>query len=126
LGHALVNPPNEFRSFYQRISAANPGAFTEAYAELGEGKLDSVGSLSPKQPTLQILPDLPLRYPVQLHSIIGNRGKEGPLEESSDGIVPYWSSHIAEAVSEKIVPSGHAALEDPDAIAEVKRILLLR
>ncbi|MEM7600292.1 MAG: hypothetical protein AAF357_02630, partial [Verrucomicrobiota bacterium] len=99
LGQALVKPPNQFQAFYERISAANPGAFTEAYADLGEGRLDSVGALSPRQPTLQILSDLPLGYNPRIHSIIGNRGKEGPIEESSDGIVPYWSSHLDEAVT---------------------------
>jgi hypothetical protein len=37
------------------------------------------------------------------HSIIGDRGK-GDTPNSSDGVVPYWSSHLATAKSEKIVP----------------------
>ena len=126
IGRALVQPPSEFQAFYDRISSANPGAFTEAYADLGSGKLDSVSSLSPTQPTLQILPDLPLGYPVHLHSIIADRGIEGALEESSDGIVDYWSSHLEDVESEKIVPSGHSATGDPETIKEVKRILRLR
>ena len=126
LGRSLVNPPNKFREFSERISSANPGAFTEAYAELGEGKLDSVSSLSPSQPTLQLLPELPLGYSVALHSIIGDKGKEGELEESSDGIVDYWSSHLDGVVSETLVPHGHSCLSEPETITEVKRILNLR
>lgn len=126
IGQALVKPPGEYKEFYQRVSSANPGAFTEAYAELGAGELDSVGSLSPKQPTLQILSDLPLGYPVALHSIIGDRGKEGALEDSSDGVVDYWSSHLDDVASEKIVPSNHRALDDEETIREVERILRLR
>jgi hypothetical protein len=36
---------------------------------------------------------------------------------------PYWSSHLDGAESEKIVPSGHPAHRDPQAIAEMVRIL---
>jgi hypothetical protein len=41
----------------------------------------------------------------------------------SDGVVPYWSSHLDGAVSELVVPSEHGAHRNPQAIAEVKRIL---
>lgn len=126
LGKHLFKPPGPFQEFYQRVSTANPGAFTESYAELGEGKLDSVGSLSPRQPTLQILPDLPVVAGVSLHSIIADRGRDGPLEQSSDGVVEYWSSHLDDVVSEVIVPSGHSAPKHPETIREVKRLLELR
>lgn len=125
IGKVLVDPPAPFQEFYQRIARDNPGVFTPAYEDLSEGKLDSVGSLSPRHATLQILPEVPLGYPVALHSIIGNRGRPGPLEKSSDGVVPYWSSRLEGVESEKIVPSDHGAPEHPEAIAEVKRILEL-
>jgi len=125
LGKHLFKPPSQFQEFYQRVSTANPGAFTEAYTELGEGKLDSVGSLSPRQPTLQILSDLPVMSGVSLHSIIADRGRDGPLEESSDGVVEYWSSHLDGVASEVIVPSGHSAPKHPETISEVKRLLEL-
>ena len=65
--------------------------------------------------------------PVQApyHSIIGNRGKPGPLADSSDGIVPYWSSHMNRALSEVIVPGPHGLVNYPQNIAELKRILHL-
>lgn len=126
IGRWLVSPPSRFEKFYHRISSANPGAFTPEYARLGEGRLDSVHALSPEQPTLRILAGLPNDHPVDEHSIIGNRGRKGPLEESSDGIVPYWSSHLDRARSEKIVASGHGAVEHPDTLVEIKRILKSR
>jgi pimeloyl-ACP methyl ester carboxylesterase len=125
IGSWIAAPPQPFQVFYERISAANPGAFTPAYAELGRGKLDSVNSLSPQQPTLQILLNLPYPRPVKQHSIIGNRGKPGPLELSSDGVVPYTSSHLDGVESELIVPSGHSAMRHPLTVAEIKRILKL-
>ena len=123
LGRAITQPPRSFQSFYNRISSANPGAFTPEYSALGEGKLDSISVLSPKQPTLKILSQLPNGYPIKIHSVIGDRGKSGPLEDSSDGVVPYWSSHLDGVVSEAVVPSDHGAYHHPEGIAEIKRIL---
>jgi len=61
---------------------------------------------------------------VPYHSVIGDRGL-GDTPNSSDGVVPYWSSHLKGAKSEKIVPSGHGAHENPEGIAEFRRILKL-
>jgi pimeloyl-ACP methyl ester carboxylesterase len=83
-----------------------------------------IESLSPNRPGIKILPQLPFRSGVHLHSVIGDRGR-GDGANSSDGVVPYWSSHLPEAESELIVPADHAIVENPQAIAEVKRILQL-
>jgi pimeloyl-ACP methyl ester carboxylesterase len=125
IGTWITAPPVGFQTFYERISKSNPGVFTEAYEQLGSGRLDSVSSLSPRQPTLKILSDLPFGQPISAHSIIGDRGKSGPLELSSDGIVPYHSSHLKEAVSEVIVPAGHSAFRHPAAMEEIRRVLRL-
>ena len=53
---------------------------------------------------------------------MGDRGR-GDTPDSSDGIVPYWSSHLDGAQSEFIVHSSHGAQYNPDAIREVERIL---
>lgn len=124
LGKFLVQPPDSFTQFYARIAKDNPGAFTDDYTDLASGKLDSVGALAPDQPTLKLLSSFPVRYPVKMHSIIADRGKNHPLEDSSDGLVPYWSSHLEEAVSEKVVPYGHGAYDKTETIREVARILL--
>lgn len=79
--------------------------------------------LSPDSPALRTMDTVPVQAPY--HSIIGNRGKPGPLAESSDGIVPYWSSHMNLAKSEVIVPGPHGLVNYPQAIAELKRILRL-
>ena len=41
----------------------------------------------------------------------------------TDGIVPYESSHLDGAESEKIVHSGHSTQTKPQTILEVRRIL---
>jgi pimeloyl-ACP methyl ester carboxylesterase len=126
IGRALVRPPRPFTEFYNRISAANPGAFTPEYEQLGKGELDSVYALSPQQPTLKILSALPDRYRVNTHSIIGDRGRSVPVEKSSDGIVDYWSSHLPGTRSETMVPIKHENVNHPEVMKELKRILKLR
>lgn len=126
IGSWLTKPPGQFRAFYARVSATNPGVFTPAYASLGRGELDSVSSLSPRQPTLHILAGLPFAHPVSIHCIMGDRGRPGPVEESSDGVVPYTSSHLEGAASELMVPDGHGCFRHPLAVEEIKRILRLK
>ena len=80
----------------------------------------SINSLSPKSPTLLAMNSLPIRAPY--HTIIGDRGKRNsPL--SSDGVVPYRSSHLDGAESELIVPGPHGAYEVKETITELVRIL---
>ena len=80
----------------------------------------SINSLSPKSPALLAMDTLPIRAPY--HSIIGDSGKgNSPL--SSDGVVPYRSSHLNGAESELIVPGPHGAYQHPQTVAELVRIL---
>jgi hypothetical protein len=96
----------------------------ETLKTINGGRLpNSVTNLQPKAPYIQVLNKLPMQ--TTYHSIIGNRGKPGPLADSSDGVVPYWSSHEAKAKSELIVPGPHGSCELPQTIAELDRILRL-
>jgi pimeloyl-ACP methyl ester carboxylesterase len=85
---------------------------------------DSVDTLTPNNRFVKAINRVPITPGIPYHTIIGDRGK-GNSPDSSDGVVPYWSSHMDGAVSEKIVPSGHSAHQNDEAIAEVRRILLL-
>jgi hypothetical protein len=71
---------------------------------------------------VQAVDKLPITRGIPYHSIMGDRGR-GNTPNSSDGIVPYWSSHLDRAQSELIVDSGHDAQSNPEAIHEVERIL---
>lgn len=84
--------------------------------------LTSIGTLSPNYKPYRALTKSPYRPNLTYHSVIGDRGK-GNGADSSDGIVPYWSSHLDGAKSEKIVPAGHSLVSHPETIAEVSRIL---
>ena len=123
LGAALVKLPQEARDLSRRISLHLGDALTDAAAQR-KSLPDSVQSLQPAHPILQALDTLPIASHVTFHSIIGDRGK-GNTPNSSDGIVPYWSSRLDGAASETIVPSGHSSHKHPEGIAELRRILLL-
>lgn len=69
--------------------------------------------------TTNIMP-IPL---VPYHSIIGNKTQSHDPEVMSDGIVPYSSSHLAGAISEKVLNGGHSIHEKPEVILELRRIL---
>lgn len=84
----------------------------------------SITSLSPDNKANLALDKLPLPRRITFHSVIGDRGK-GDTPNSSDGVVPYWSSHITPVASEKIVPSNHSVPDNPEAAEELKRILKL-
>lgn len=86
---------------------------------------NSIDTLSPNNRFVREVNKLPIAPGITYHSIMGDRGK-GDTPESSDGIVPYWSSHLKGSASEKIVPSGHGAHENPEGIEEVRRILKSR
>jgi hypothetical protein len=79
--------------------------------------------LSPSSAFTKATNTIPLRQDIPYHSIIGTQKLATVGAGTSDGVVPYESSHLDFTQSEKLVPSPHSAHEHPLAIAEVKRIL---
>jgi len=90
---------------------------------------NSIDTLSPDNRFVREVNKLPVAPSITYHSIMGDRGKGGKLDgtkpASTDGFVPYWSSHLNGAASEKIIPSNHSAHQHPEGITEVRRILRL-
>ena len=97
----------------------------------GELKLkripNSVDTLAPNDAFVLAINEVPITPGIPYNVISGDRGKGGNKDHTkpvmSDGVVPYWSSHLDGAESELVVPSTHGAHRNPQAIAEVKRIL---
>lgn len=79
-------------------------------------------NLSPENPALKALAEIPLASDVPCHSIIGNREKAG-VPGGSDGVVSYRSSHLDQVESERIVQSGHSVQGNSEAVRELRRIL---
>jgi pimeloyl-ACP methyl ester carboxylesterase len=84
----------------------------------------SIDTLSPNNRFVKEINKFPTTPGIPFHTIEGDRGR-GDAPNSSDGVVAYWSSHMKGAQSELVVPSNHSSPINPQAIAEVRRILKL-
>jgi hypothetical protein len=79
--------------------------------------------MSPENPLLKTLADIPLAPWVKGHSIIAVKG-DGDPKLGNDGVVEYSSAHLDGMESEFIVRSDHSSQLHPLAIDEVRRILV--
>jgi pimeloyl-ACP methyl ester carboxylesterase len=121
IGAALVRTPQRFTSIY---AATKPLLIADPAARPLNRMPNSVDTLEPNDRFVKAVNKLPIAHGVPYHSIIGDRGR-GDTPHSSDGVVPYWSSHLAGAQSELVVNSDHGAQYNPQAVREVERILKL-
>jgi pimeloyl-ACP methyl ester carboxylesterase len=85
-------------------------------------RANGVDTLAPDSRFVKSINTIPITPGIPYDTIIGDRGR-GDTPHSSDGIVPYSSSHLDGAQSEHIVPSKHNAHQNPEAIAAVLSIL---
>jgi pimeloyl-ACP methyl ester carboxylesterase len=125
LGAAVIGSPVADKNVYaEAIAQARPEVRSHANNRLP----NSVDLLNPESLFLKRVNALPTARGVPYHSLIGDRGKGGFLDhtkpQSNDGIVPYWSSHMDGAVSERVIPSGHWSHLHPLGMSEIKRILV--
>jgi pimeloyl-ACP methyl ester carboxylesterase len=119
IGAALVRTPRLLTSVY---TSTKPLLVADPAARTLKRMPNSVDTLEPSDRFVQAVNKLPIARGISYDSIIGDRGR-GNTPNSSDGVVPYWSSHLDGAQSELIVDSGHDAQTNPEAIKEVERIL---
>jgi pimeloyl-ACP methyl ester carboxylesterase len=83
----------------------------------------SADGMSPDNPMLQVLAEIPLAPWIKGHSIIAVQG-DGDPKLGDDGVVKYTSAHLDGMESEFIVKSGHSSQLNPLAIDEMRRILV--
>jgi pimeloyl-ACP methyl ester carboxylesterase len=83
----------------------------------------SADSMSPDNPVLKTLAEIPLAPGITGHSIIAVQG-DGDPKLGDDGVVKYTSAHQEGLASEFIVKSGHSSQLNPLAIDEMRRILV--
>jgi pimeloyl-ACP methyl ester carboxylesterase len=119
IGAALVRTPRLFTSVY---TSTKPLLVSDPAARTLKRMPNSVDTLEPNDRFVLAVNELPITPGIPYHSIMGDRGR-GDTPNSSDGIVPYWSSHLDRAESELIVNSDHGAQYNQQAIREVERIL---
>jgi pimeloyl-ACP methyl ester carboxylesterase len=119
IGASLVRAPRFMTSIY---ASFKPLEIADPAARQLNRVPNSVDTLDPNDRFVLAVNKLPLTPGIPYDSIMGDRGR-GNTPNSSDGVVPYWSSHLDGAQSELVVPSDHAAPRNPQAIREVERIL---
>jgi pimeloyl-ACP methyl ester carboxylesterase len=85
--------------------------------------LTSADGMSPDNPLMISLAEIPLAPGVKGHSIIAVKG-DGDPKLGDDGVVKYTSAHLDGMESEFVVRSDHSAQLNPLAIDEVRRILV--
>jgi pimeloyl-ACP methyl ester carboxylesterase len=121
IGNSLTRLAPMEETGYSSLARQNEESMhPEASKFSAGGRYSAVRTLSSKSTALIALANLPV--PIPFHSIIGQQ-RPGPKERGSDGVVPYWSSHLDGAESERIVRSGHDVINNPEAIVDVIRIL---
>ena len=124
MASGMINLPGNLVNTSQSLFSDKATLNQQVHQNTKKVKFRSIDSLSATSPFTTVYNQIPVREDVVYHSIIGTR-KDDTGPGSSDGVVLYESSHIDFAVSERLVHSGHPAQQHPDAINEVKRILLL-
>jgi pimeloyl-ACP methyl ester carboxylesterase len=122
IGNSFTRLPPMLERGFSQLARVNPAAMTPGAAAFYKGRFSAVRTLSPKSTALIAVSELPIEVP--FHSVIGQQ-HQGPKERGSDGVVPYWSSHLGGAQSEVIVRSGHGVFSNHQAVLETIRILHL-
>lgn len=122
IGDYLIRRPRQLLSARDDVLKQNGDAFfNESFVE---GIPSSVKTLRPGSPMLEIAEKLPANPVVPRHSIIA-RVVPVAASLSTDGVVPYESSHLDGVASEKLVTGSHTCLDETETIDELRRILLL-
>jgi hypothetical protein len=113
--------PSELTGRMREVLTLNEGALILRHFDQLPTSLDN---MNPSSDFIQALASLPIADGIAANSIIAVDG-DGPLEQSSDGVVRYASAHIEGVESEKVVRSNHSAQGNPATIEEIRRILLV-
>ena len=115
--HLMRRPIDQARRIVEIETLNGPKVLSP---ELRGSALNAINSLRTDSPILAALDRIPINPSVPYHSIIPLLGSKA----DSDGVVPYRSSHLKGALSEKIVAGDHSSQESPEVTAEIRRILL--
>jgi pimeloyl-ACP methyl ester carboxylesterase len=121
LGASLINDPDHIAKLLAQLIKDNPNAFNpRKFRRLPS----SIETLETNHKMLLALLEMKPGPGVSFHSIIGSLRPE-PTESTTDGVVPFTSSHFPGAETELVVRTpDHGVQACPEAIREVQRILL--
>lgn len=127
LGMRLVKLPSDFLQIgASRAELLQMNGLSEVGREELRYEPSSIRHLRPDSAFLKATLTLPVAKRVIYHSIIGRADPKDTIKESSDEVVPYWSSHLDGAASEDVVHATHTTItSNPEAMEAVRRILYL-
>ena len=121
LAQRLVSLPSALVSRSTDMLKLTKGSEAEQFLQ---GKMPtSLDGMSPKNPGLLAMAEIPVVPSIKAHSIIPVLGEGDPRDGGRDGVVAYQSAHVDYVESEFIVRSKHSCLNRPATIEEVRRIL---
>jgi pimeloyl-ACP methyl ester carboxylesterase len=107
------------------IASATADVLANAGDALKLRTFNSISGMSPGNPAIGAVREIPVAPGIHAHSIIPTL-QDGPLETRNDGVVEYKSAHIDGVESELVIEhSGHSTQANPLTVREVRRILLL-
>lgn len=113
-------PEDLMHSSAKLLGLQNPLGLKPGYERRVPNSLDG---MSPKNPWLLALAELPTAPDVTAHSVVAVKGNAKP-PAGGDGVVRYTSAHVEGVKSEFVARSGHSCQDKPAVIEEIRRILL--
>ncbi len=120
VSNSFIGEPDRVINLLGQLLKENPDAFDRRnFQRLPT----SIETLRPDSKILLALMRMRPNQGVIYHSVMGAL-KPGPRPETTDGVVPYTSSIFEGVASELVVRSDHGVQKNPQAILEVRRILL--
>lgn len=123
MGSSLIRLPVQVVQAMTSIASLDVELLNPDRLQMRHLGADSINGLSPQHPIIQALEHLPIKAPS--HSIIAVVHEKPRLEETSDGVVPYISSHLRQAKSEATVRSGHSCANKPATVKELIKLVRL-
>ena len=120
LAQWFVSLPGTVASWGSEITKLTEGSEARRFLR---GRLPtSLDGMSPRNPGLLAVAEIPVVPHIRSHSIISVDGDD-VAPKGGDGVVKYTSAHAEFVDSEFIVRSPHSCLNNPATIEEVRRIL---
>lgn len=124
LGSGLISDPDHIGELLATLIKENPDAFDRRRFRRMPTSIETLEPISASSPSiLKALLAMKPNPEVRFHSIIGSLRPAG-VDQTTDGVVPYSSAHLEGVASELLVRSDHGVQRDPEAILEVRRILV--
>ncbi len=117
LASKLIRVPLQVVQMVTSIATLDVDVLNSTRLEMKRLGADSINGLSTRHPVLEAMATRPMK--ATCHSIIAVARDKPRLEDTSDGVVPYRSSHLALAKTEVTVKAWHSCTRNPETVKNV-------